>query len=73
MALKLRLCLQIARGLAYLHDRAPPIIHRDLSSANVLLDRSLNAKISDFGLSRVKMSSKKQVGISGRHGGVPAT
>ena len=63
--LQLRLCLQIARGLSYLHDLNPSIIHRDLSSANVLLDRSLNAKISDFGLSRVKMSSKNKPGSAG--------
>lgn len=64
-ALQLRLALQVARGLSYLHDRSPSIIHRDLSSANVLLDRILNAKISDFGLSRVKMSSKNKPGSAG--------
>jgi serine/threonine protein kinase len=64
-SLWVRIAHDIAAGLAYLHSRSPPIVHRDLSSSNVLLTADVDAlvrnssnsrypvaKISDFGLSR---------------------
>ncbi|XVE56283.1 hypothetical protein DITRI_Ditri03aG0226200 [Diplodiscus trichospermus] len=43
-----------ARGLEYLHCKAnPPVIYRDLKSANILLDNDFNPKLSDFGLAKL--------------------
>ena len=53
--------LDIAQGLLYLHDRTSPIIHRDLSSHNILLTPILTAKIADLGVARIVNMSPLQV------------
>ncbi|GLT80162.1 hypothetical protein SLA2020_516160 [Shorea laevis] len=50
----LRLALDIARGMNYLHENKPvPIIHRDLEPSNILRDDSGHLKVADFGVSKL--------------------
>ncbi|CAH0485716.1 unnamed protein product [Peronospora farinosa] len=49
---KVKIASDIVHGLTYLHSMEPNILHRDLKSRNVLLNSQLNAKLTDFGVSR---------------------
>ncbi|XP_059072692.1 uncharacterized protein LOC131066764 isoform X8 [Cryptomeria japonica] len=51
---RLRMALDVARGMSYLHRRKPPIIHRDLKSSSLLVDKNWTVKVGDFGLSQLK-------------------
>ena len=51
--------LNVAEGLAYLHQQNPPIVHRDLASKNVLLTTQRQAKIADVGLAKVFPRNKR--------------
>ncbi|XP_042479268.1 probable LRR receptor-like serine/threonine-protein kinase At1g53440 isoform X2 [Macadamia integrifolia] len=63
-----KICLGIAKGLAYLHEESRlKIVHRDIKATNVLLDKDLNAKISDFGLA--KLDEEENTHISTRIAG----
>ena len=54
-----------ARGMAYLHSGNPPVLHRDLKSANLLLDESYTTKVCDFGLSRLKDQARSMTANCG--------
>ena len=57
-----KICLGIARGLAYLHQESSiRVVHRDIKASNVLLDTNLNPKISDFGLAKLYDDKKTHV------------
>ncbi|OMO92551.1 hypothetical protein COLO4_17487 [Corchorus olitorius] len=63
-----KICMGIAKGLAYLHEESRlKIVHRDIKATNVLLDKDLNAKISDFGLA--KLDEEENTHISTRIAG----
>ncbi|KAK9050328.1 hypothetical protein SSX86_030701 [Deinandra increscens subsp. villosa] len=53
-ATRQRICIGIAKGLAFLHEESTlKMVHRDIKATNVLLDTNLNPKISDFGLAKL--------------------
>jgi serine/threonine protein kinase len=63
-----KICVGIARGLAYLHEESRlKIVHRDIKATNILLDKNLNPKISDFGLA--KLNEEDNTHISTRVAG----
>ncbi|XP_027344107.1 probable serine/threonine-protein kinase PBL9 [Abrus precatorius] len=51
-SLRLKVALDAAKGLAFLHSTETKVIYRDFKSSNVLLDSKYNAKLSDFGLAK---------------------
>lgn len=51
---RVHMAVDIARGVNYLHHCNPPIIHRDLKTSNLLVDKNWTVKVGDFGLSRLK-------------------
>ena len=57
-----KICLGIAKALAYLHEESRiKIIHRDIKASNVLLDKDFNAKVSDFGLAKLIEDDKTHI------------
>jgi len=63
---RMRMAMDVIRGMNYLHSFEPMIVHRDLKSPNLLVDKSFVVKVCDFGLSRMKrntyLSSKTNAG-----------
>ncbi|XP_062193810.1 probable LRR receptor-like serine/threonine-protein kinase At1g51810 isoform X2 [Phragmites australis] len=68
---RVRVVLEAAQGLDYLHKGcSPPIIHRDVKSSNILLGQNLQVKIADLGLSRTYLNDA-QTHISATAAGTP--
>ncbi|XP_062077845.1 calcium/calmodulin-regulated receptor-like kinase 1 [Humulus lupulus] len=67
--MRVHIALDVARGMEYLHDGAvPSVIHRDIKSNNILLDRSMRARVADFGLSREEMVDSHAANVRGTFG-----
>ncbi|KAJ0111655.1 hypothetical protein Patl1_00493 [Pistacia atlantica] len=59
---RMNVILGTAKGLAYLHEGLEPkVVHRDVKSSNILLDRQWNSKVSDFGLAKLLCSERSYV------------
>lgn len=60
--IRMKIILGTAKGLAYLHEGLEPkVVHRDIKSSNILLDKQWSAKVSDFGLAKLLGSEKSYV------------
>ncbi|KAL8265253.1 hypothetical protein R6Q59_023383 [Mikania micrantha] len=61
---RLKICIDIAKGLEYLHTKTQAkkeIVHRDIKSGNILLFENMKAKIADFGLSKVHVGKESTI------------
>jgi serine/threonine-protein kinase TNNI3K len=60
---KLRIAMQVAHALTYLHSLSPVVLHRDLKSRNILLSAQLEAKLTDFGTSKERLDKTLTAGV----------
>jgi len=60
LSARLKMAKDAAQGMAWLHGNTPPVIHRDLKTANLLYDENMRIKVCDFGLSETKPEGKEK-------------
>ncbi|KAK4275993.1 hypothetical protein QN277_018997 [Acacia crassicarpa] len=74
-SMRVRIALDSARGLEYIHEHTvPAYVHRDIKPANILIDRDFHAKVADFGLTKlieVGRSSYLSEHLAGTFGYIP--
>lgn len=59
---RMRVIRDVASGMLYLHEGwESKVLHRDIKSSNVLLDKDMNARVGDFGLAKLQNTSKEMV------------
>lgn len=71
---RVQIALDSARGLEYIHEHTVPVyIHRDIKSANILIDKNFRAKVADFGLTKLTEvgSTSLQTRLVGTFGYMP--
>lgn len=71
---RVQIALDSARGLEYIHEHTVPVyIHRDIKSANILIDSNFRAKVADFGLTKLTEvgSASLQTRLVGTFGYMP--
>lgn len=71
---RLHICIGVAHALKYLHDPMKTqqrVLHRDIKSANILLDEQWTAKVSDFGLSKLGPANQPQTFVFTNAVGTP--
>ncbi|KAF3340138.1 receptor-like serine/threonine-protein kinase [Carex littledalei] len=60
--LRMKIAIGTAKGIAYLHEGLEPkVVHRDIKSSNILLDKQWNPKVSDFGMAKLLGSGSSYV------------
>ncbi|KAL3669718.1 hypothetical protein V7S43_005099 [Phytophthora oleae] len=60
---KATIALHVCHALTYLHSLMPPVIHRDLKSRNILLNKGMAAKLTDFGISKERLDQTMTAGV----------
>ncbi|KAG1688507.1 hypothetical protein DVH05_003597 [Phytophthora capsici] len=60
---KATIALHVCHALTYLHSLIPPVIHRDLKSRNILLNKGMEAKLTDFGISKERLDQTMTAGV----------
>ncbi|XP_062160386.1 lysM domain receptor-like kinase 3 isoform X2 [Alnus glutinosa] len=71
---RVQIALDSARGLEYIHEHTVPVyIHRDIKSANILIDKNFRGKVADFGLAKLSEygSSSLHTRLAGTFGYMP--
>ncbi|XWS47409.1 hypothetical protein CRYUN_Cryun14cG0149700 [Craigia yunnanensis] len=70
---RLQIALDSARGLEYIHEHTVPVyVHRDIKSANILINKNFRAKVADFGLTKLtEVGSAEPTRLVGTFGYMP--